>query len=171
MKNYLLLVSLALIISCNTQKEEVETPEERSIGFNTMLPELKWHLGTEDAVEIVSKIDGIWAKKDYEALRPYLADTAKFYFADGRMAKSSTEFIELLTKGNEESPDHSWTFDYAFSVDLDPTQGGEHVQAGFTGTEVVDSVKVKTIYHESYYIIDGKVITWNQYDMNVKNEE
>ena len=99
MKNYLLLFSLALIVSCNTQKEEVETPKERSIGFNTMLPELKWHLGTENAVEIVSKIDGIWAKKDYESLRPYLADTAKFYFADGRVAKSSTEFIELHSHG------------------------------------------------------------------------
>ena len=171
MKKLLFLLTLTLVISCNTATEEAEPPKERAIGFNTFLPELKWHLGTEDAVEIVKKIDEVWAKKDYEALRPYLADTAKFYFADGMVAKSSSEFIEYLSKGNEENPDHSWTFDYAFSVDLDPSQGGEHVQAGFTGTEMKDSVAVKTIYHESYYIIDGKVITWNQFDMDVKQEE
>ncbi len=26
----------------------------------------------------------------------------------------------------------SWSYDYAFSVDLDPSTGGEHVQAGFS---------------------------------------
>jgi hypothetical protein len=170
MKNLFLFLFLVVIMSCNTATEEIEAPVERSIGFNTFLPELKWHLGTEDAIQTVKKIDEFWSKEDYDKMRLYLADTAKFYFADGRYADSPEGFIEFLKKSDEESPDSSWTFDYAYSVDLNPEGGGEHVQAGFTGTEIKDSVKVYTRYHESYYIIEGKVVTWNQFDMDVKKE-
>jgi hypothetical protein len=59
------------------------------------------------------------------------------------------------------------TFDYACSVDPDPTRGGEHVQAGFTGTAVKDGVETKKYYHESYYIIEGKIVMWRQYTIDV----
>jgi hypothetical protein len=169
MKNLVYLLVMALMVSCNTQTAEAEAAEERSIGFNTFLPEYKWHLGTEQAIDVVKKIDVAWAKKEYDAMRPFLSDTAKFYFADGRFADSPDGFIEILSEDDDDS-ESTWTFDYAFSVDLNPETGGEHVQAGFTGTEVKDSVEVHTRYHESYYIIEGKVVTWNQYDMDVKKE-
>lgn len=170
MKNLSLFLVFAVIMSCNTATTEVETPKERAIGFNTFLPEFKWHLGTEDAIQVVHKIDEAWSKKDFAALRTHLADTAKFYFSDGRIANSADGFIEILESDNENSSDISWTFDYAFSVDLNPAEGGEHVQAGFTVTEVKDSVEVLTKYHESYYIIQGKLVMWNSYDMDVKKE-
>ena len=170
MKNLLLFLSLVVIFSCNTPKEEVEAQKERAIGFNTFLPELKWHLGTEDAIQVVKKIDVAWAKEDYDEMRKYLADTAKFYFSDGRVAKSADKFIEILKKDDNETPENSWTTDYAYSVDLNPEEGGEHVQAGFTVTELKDSVNVVTRYHESYYIIEGKLVTWNSFDMDVKKE-
>ena len=66
MKNLLLFLSLVVIISCDTPKEEVEAPKERAIGFNTFLPDLKWHLGTEDAIQTVKKIDEFWSKEDYD---------------------------------------------------------------------------------------------------------
>ena len=51
MKNLSLFLVFAVIMSCNTATTEVETPKERAIGFNTFLPEFKWHLGTEDAIQ------------------------------------------------------------------------------------------------------------------------
>ena len=33
-----------------------------------------------------------------------------------------------------------------------------------------DSVTTKKRYHESYYIIQGKIVTWNQFDMDIKEE-
>ena len=166
MKNVLMFAAIALLVSCNSP-ETASTPEDRSIGFNTELPELKWHLGTEDAVQLVKDLDKLWAAENYEAMRPFLSDTAVCYFEDGRIANSGDEFIELLSADDDDS-DVSWTFDYAFSVDLDPTRGGEHVQAGFTGTEIKEGVTTKKRYHESYYIVDGKIVMWSQYSMAIK---
>lgn len=164
MKNVLMFAAIALLVSCNSPETE-STVEDRSIGFNTELPELKWHLGTEDAVQIVKDLDKIWAASNYEAMKPFFSDTAVCYFEDGRIAKSGDEFVEILTADEDDS---SWTFDYAFSVDLDPTRGGEHVQAGFTGTEIKEGVTTKKRYHESYYIVDGKIVMWSQYSMAIK---
>ena len=76
----------------------------------------------------------------------------------------------LITWGEDMDSDGSWTFDYAYSVDLDPSRGGEHVQAGFTGTIVKDGVESKKSYHESYYIIEGKIVFWTQRSMAVNEE-
>ncbi len=183
MKNLVSILALVFLIACNTETKQATASDEygsaeveetksaeRSIGFATALPELKWHLGKEDAIEIVKNLDAVWAKKDYEALREFFVDTTKFYFDDGQIVNSPDEFIEILKKGDAES-ESSWTFDYAFSVDLDPTQGGEHVQAGFSGTSVKDGETTKKKYHESYYIIDGKVVAWNQYTRVDTEEE
>jgi hypothetical protein len=168
MKYLVFILTVLLFVSCNSEKTESNS-EERAIGFNTFLPDLKWHLGTEDAITIVKKLDSVWAKRDYEAMRIFLADTAKFYFPDGKVAKSPSEFINTL-KEDDADTTNEWTFDYAYSVDLDPTRGGEHVQAGFTGTSVKDSVTTKKNYHESYYIIDGKIVMWTQ-NTRIINEE
>jgi hypothetical protein len=173
MKYLFILFSVLLFLSCANEEAkeavaETETPvKERSIGFNTNLPELKWHLGTDAAIDIVKNIDELWSAKNYEAMKPMLADTAKFYFADGREAMSADDFIKILT---DDESDDTWTFTYAFSVDLDPEVGGEHVQAGFTGYEVTDGDTTITYYHESYYIIQGKIITWNQTTRKPKKE-
>ena len=167
MKNLLFALVALVVIACGTQsnQEDLATqmvaPQERAIGFNTNLPDLKWHLGTDDAIQVVKEIDKVWSSRNYDGMSAHLADTAQFYFADGRVAKSSAEFIEMLKA--DDNPNHSWTFDGAFSVDLNPEIGGEHVQAGFTGYEVADGDTTTTYYHESYYIIQGKLIMWNQF--------
>ena len=66
--------------------------------------------------------------------------------------------------------DVSWTFDYVFSVDIDPTRGGEHVEAGFTGTAVKDGLTTRKSHHESYYVVEGKIVMWNQYTQDLKEE-
>ena len=107
--------------------------------------------------------------RDYVTLDTFFVDTACFAFGDGRSASTPAEFIEILKADDEESED-SWTFNYAYSVDLNPSDGGEHVQAGFTGTSIEDGKETKTSYHEWYYIIDGKVVMWRQYTMAIKEE-
>ena len=66
-----------------------------------------------------------------------------------------------------------WSYDYAFSVDLDPEVGGEYVQAGFTVTYFkTDETEERIDYqHESYYVVNGKIITINQfYIRNVQQD-
>lgn len=167
MKNIIFIITLLLVISCETKSDEVVVAE-KSIGFLTDFPDDKWHIGTEDAIQVVKDLDAVWSKRDYEAMKTFFADTARFNFSDGSIANSPDEFISKL-KSTEED-EESWTFDYAFSVDLRPDMGGEHVQAGFTVTDAKDSVTVQNRYHESYYIIEGKIVWWNSFKMAIKEE-
>lgn len=172
MKNLLIIASLAILASCTApepQIKEVEVPVDRAIGFNTMLPDLQWHMGTEPAIQLVKDMDELWAAENYEGMMAFFADTCKFYFPDGRIASSPDEFAAFIEEGSE-GTDVSWTFDYAYSVDLDPTRGGEHVQAGFTGTETKNGVTSKKRYHESYYVVEGKIVLWNQFSQVILDE-
>lgn len=172
MRKLFFIIAVVSLVSCtNTTKETETTPEERAIGFNTMLPELKFHLGTEEAIQIVKDLDKLWAADNFDAMKPLLSDTLKSQFEDGKTGKTAEDFINILKEEAKEG-ESSWTFDYAFSVDLDPSMGGEHVQAGFTGTSTdKDGVKSKKLYHESYYIVDGKIITWTQYTSELLGDE
>ncbi len=173
-----MIAALGLLVACNSgetgtaQAEvatEVSETVDQGIGFNTTLPELKWHLGTEDAIKVVKAFDEKWAAEDYEAMRTFFADTAVCYFPDGRVAKSADEILEMI-QAEDDGSEVSWTFDYAFSVDLDPTRGGEHVQAGFTVTSVKEGAETKKSYHESYYIIEGKIVMLTQYTLGKEEE-
>lgn len=174
MKKLLPIAVLALLVACNAPEKQSETIEttiapavERAVGFSTYLPDTKWYLGTEEAIQVVKDLDKVWGAKDFDAMRPFFADTAKCYFPDGTVTTSPEEFIEII-KAENEGAEISWTFDYAYSVDLDPTRGGEHVQAGFTGSDMKDGVETKKHYHESYYIIDGKIVMWTQLTREIK---
>ena len=145
-----------LLSSCNTN-----TPE-RTIGFVTGdNAKLQWHLGTQEAIDVVTSVDALWKNQDYEGMRPYFADSVKVLRPNGTYTNSFDSFIESLSDGSNVS----WSYNYAFSVDLDPEVGGEHVQAGFSvtypGTD--DSDERIDYQHESYYVVDGKIITLNQY--------
>ncbi len=170
MKNVLFIAAIVLLASCTsgeTDSAQTETtPKDRAIGFNTLLPDAKFHLGTEEAIKIVKDLDKVWVTENYDAMRGFFADTAKFYFDDGNIASSADEFIGMMKEDNGE--EHTWTLDYAYSVDLDPSRGGEHVQAGFSGTMVKDGVESKNKVHESYYVVEGKIVMWTQYKLDVK---
>ena len=145
-----------LLSSCDTN-----TPE-RNIGFVTGdNSELQWHLGTQEAIDVVTTVDSLWKNQDYEGMREFFADTVKVLRPNGTYTNSFDSFIESLTDGSNVT----WSYDYAFSVDLDPEVGGEHVQAGFSVTYpgTNDSDERIDYQHESYYIVDGKIITLNQY--------
>ena len=65
----------------------------------------------------------------------------------------------------------TWTFTNLFSVDLDPSSGGEHVHADLLGTFTdqdgnIDNFRVMN----RYYIIDGKIVMWNSYSQEIVDE-
>ena len=101
MKNLLFILSFAFVFSCQAPPQEAAP--ERAIGFNTFLPELQWHLGQDDAINIVKDLDGAWAKRDYASMTGFFADTAKFYFPDGRVAKSPAAFIDIISEDDEDT--------------------------------------------------------------------
>jgi hypothetical protein len=168
MKSLILIATISLVVSC-TSKQSAPDVRERAIGFTTRFPEEKWHLGTETAIQVVKDLNKVWAERDYKAMKSYFVDTTLFYFTDGRIAHSPDEFIELF-KSETEGIEFYWTFDYAFSVSLDSTKGGEYVQAGFTGTSVQDGIESRKYYHEWYHVINGKVVMWKEYTLDIKDE-
>ena len=159
MKNSILLVfSLFLLLSCETNMPE------RAIGFVTgENSELQWHLGTQDAIDVVTTVDELWNNQDYEGMRPYFADSVEVWRPNGFYTNTFDSFVESLGGGSNVT----WSYDYAFSVDLNPEVGGEHVQAGFTITypATEDSEERVNYQHESYYIVDGKIITLRQHSI------
>ena len=166
MKNSILLIltTILLFSSCDT-----DTPE-RTIGFVTgENAELQWQLGTQEAIDVVTTVDELWTNQDYEAMRPFFADTVKVWRPNGVFTNTFDSFVESLNNGSNVT----WSLNYAFSVDLDPLLGGEHVQAGFTITyPATDESDERVDYqHESYYVVDGKIITLNQYSIrNVQQD-
>ena len=105
----------------------------------------------------------MWTNQDYEAMRPYFADSVKVWRPNGVYTDTFDSFIESLNNGSNVS----WSYNYAYSIDLDPEIGGEHVQAGFSITypATEDSEGRVDYQHESYYVVDGKIITLNQYSI------
>ena len=73
MKNSILisLFTFAVFLSgCDTN-----TPE-RAIGFVTgENSDSQWHLGTQEAIDVVNTVDQLWKDQDYEGMRQYFADS------------------------------------------------------------------------------------------------
>ena len=114
---------------------------------------------------MVRDLDKVWSDQDWEGVRAMLSDTAKFYWRNGNVL-SVDEFMTQISSDSTGSA--TWKFNGAFSVDLDPTRGGEHVHANFSVSTKTDSIIENRDLIERYYIIDGKVVTWHQFSLDVK---
>ncbi|MDA9357196.1 hypothetical protein N8376_05400 [Flavobacteriaceae bacterium] len=141
---------------------------ERSIGFTNWSDDgevYKWSLGTDAAVNLVKDLDKVWTEENYTEMRSFFADTAKFYFRDGKYFNNTNDFINEISS-QEDSPTN-WEFIGAYSVDLDPLRGGEHVQASFEVTNKEDGTLIREL-HEQYYVIDKKIVQWRQFSLPTK---
>ena len=177
MKYLIILLVCIGFMSCSQENNQTEEPEveistvieERGAGFSNLEGNPSWKIGTDEFVNIVVELDKAWQARDWETMKSFMSDTAKFAFDDGQTASSPDEFIEII-KSDDPEGIQTWSFDYAFSVDVNPDTGGEHVHAKFTGTTEGSENKD---YHEWYYIIDGKIINWWQYSraLPVQSEE
>ena len=156
--------------------EEPVEPE-RSVGFNDWSDagkEHKFHLGPEASIDIVKDFDKMSGEKNYDGMNEIFSDTTVITYQNGQKA-SIQDFISMNIRRDSmlEANDAklSWDLLRAFSVDIDPTSGGEHVNAMYMG-KYEDSEGVNTFYANLwFYIIDGKIITVNQYNQDVVDEQ
>mgnify|MGYP001326609438 CR=1 FL=1 len=157
----LLIIMVSLNFSCDTKSND------RAMGFTNWSDDgeiYKWHLGTDAAVDLVVDLDKVWEKQNYAEMRTFFADTAKFYYRDGKFFDNTNDFINEISS-QQESPT-VWKLLSAYSVDLDPLRGGEHVQASFEVTNEAGDV-IREL-HEQYYIIDSKIVQWRQFSLPLK---
>ena len=117
---------------------------------------------------------GIWAARDYEALKSFIVDGGEFSFADGTVVTTGDDFVAHIDAEYQEAlengEDWGWNIDYAFSAypagSDDPEAGnqvGEWVNAQFTSPD--------GRYVEWYHIADGKLYNWNQAKAEVAKSE
>ena len=99
-------------------------------------------------------------------MREFFVDSVQVTDPTGKTINNFEEFKAGL---EAEDPTISWTFQYAYSVDIDPSQGGEHVQAGFKVTVPGEEDDVTEYYiHESYFIRDEKIVTLSQFKQAIQ---
>ena len=117
------------IVACNSP--------ERSIGMTNWTDdgtEFKFYLGTEEAIDVVRSWDKLQSEGKWEESLELFADTATVTYQTGQTVKAS-EMTEMARKRDSNmkanNVDYGWTLQGAFSVDLDPTRGGEHVYADY----------------------------------------
>ena len=71
------------------------------------------------------------------------------------------EFLEIVKGQMQSSPnEQNWTLEWAFCIDLDPSRGGDWVNAGFTVDASGD--KPKRFINEWYFVKNGKIHRFNQ---------
>jgi len=167
MKKLITLVIIVLFVfACQPNK----VIKDRMIGFhpNEQAQDLGWHLGTQEAIDVVIALDKAWATGDYATMRKMFVDTLTIRTPEGKVFKNFDDFQEF--EESQGSP--TWKFQYAYSVDINPEIGGEHVQAGFLiKTTDEDGNEHKKRFHESYYVVQGKIVWLNQYSQKVMDDE
>ena len=180
MKNFKLIIAIIILsgisYSCNNSAVQrmMEDPE-RSVGMSTWegVEDMKWHLGTQDAIEVVKTFNNAWQSRDYETLRSVCSDTVQFTSGNGK-TNNIDEFVQVRIDADSRRDSLGATFTWKstnlFSVDLDPTFGGEHVNvyvdAEYTEGDLVD--RFRAINHA--YVIDGKIVRWGFYGQDIIDE-
>jgi len=180
MKNFKLIITIIILsgisYSCNNSAVQrmMEDPE-RSVGMSTWegVEDMKWHLGTQDAIEVVKTFNNAWQSRDYETLRSVCSDTVQFTSGNGK-TNNIDEFVQVRIDADSRRDSLGATFTWKstnlFSVDLDPTFGGEHVNvyvdAEYTEGDLVD--RFRAINHA--YVIDGKIVRWSFYGQDIIDE-
>ncbi len=168
MKNKILIsLLLIVLIGCNNS--------ERSVGFTNWSDDgtkLKFHLGTENSISVVKKFDKLIQDKNYDQMKELFSDTAKFTYHNG-VENSLKEFIDLNIKRDSSLIANNerllWEPQNAFSVDLDPKTGGEHVNMLYLATYENSESKSKFYANLWFYVINGKIVRVNQYNQTVKD--
>ena len=161
------LIALSTLLMTNCDKSE------RSIGMTTWSDdgtEYKYHLGTEDALSVVKNYDEFFNTSQWNKAIEIFADTATITYYNGQKV-TPKELIEMSKVRDSNfianDIDYKWNLQSLFSVDLDPTTGGEHVSADYSVTydDGEEQMEFNSILR--FYVIDGKIIGVNQYNQSV----
>ena len=177
MKNTLSILAVICTLtftSCN-EKTPCDVPTN---GFLTDT-DFQVKMGSSSAVDVFNQLDTAWAKRDYEALKTFIADEASLSFDDGFVATTPQEFVDKIKAdavASETGGDNQWVTNYAFALTL--TDDGSEETTIDTGDWVHEQFTTKItdpesdidseIYYEYYHIVDGKVTQWNQFKKTIK---
>ena len=167
-KKLTLLFSISLFIySCNT--------DERSVGMNTWdgLEDLKFHIGTEDPIQIVMEFENADKADDYDKMRSMMTDSTTYTGANG-ITRSIDEWFEIK-KSRKARRDSigatvSWKTTSIFSVDVAPGEGGELVHSYFDAKYTEGDQVNEWRGMELWYIVDGKVVWVNGYYQDIQED-
>ena len=166
------LIKLTTYILCLIFITSCSSPE-RSIGMTTWSDdgtEFKFYLGTEEAIDVVKKWDKLQSEGKWEESLELFADTATVTYQSGQTVKAS-EMTEMARKRDSNyaanNVDYGWSLQGAFSVDLDPTRGGEHVYTDYLMNYDDGENKAGVNAELRFYIIDGKIVTVNQFNQGI----
>ena len=112
-----------------------------------------------------------YKKKDYQELYRYFADTAVLTYQNGAQ-NNLKQFIDLnlerdsILSANGETL--KWEPQNAFSVDLNPEIGGEHVNMLYLATYETAESKSQFYADLWFYVVDGKIVTIRQFNQSIK---
>ena len=168
--NFLTLLSaLFLFASCDTGNN--------SIGLSNWSDDgkvYKWHLGTENAVDVAINVDKAMQNRDYTLLRNFLSDTVSITASNGvkqDFESFITRRLEIDSIVDSRNASLKWEFSNIYSVDLDPTRGGEHVSVTYSGEYKDENGKDTWNSINRYYVMDGKVVWWNTFNQDIIDSE
>ena len=179
MKNFKLIITIIILsgisYSCNNSAVQrmMEEDPERAVGMSDWagVEDMKWHIGTQEAVDLAKNMNSAWRARDYETMRTFISDTAKITATNGFTFTDVDEFIESRKRQDSAITSNGATFDWKFtnlfSVDLDPTTGGEHVHVDYYGIYTKDGKEDNFRVMNRYYVIDGKIVVWNSYSQEI----
>ena len=151
-----ILSALFLFVSCDTGNN--------SIGLSNWSDDgkvYKWHLGTENAVDVAINVDKAMQNRDYTLLRNFLSDSVSITASNGvnyDLESFITRRLEVDSIVDSRNASLKWEFSNIYSVDLDPSRGGEHVSVTYSGEYEDENGKDTWNSINRYYIIDGKVV-------------
>ena len=168
--NFSILTSIILILfSCEMN--------QTSVGISNWSDDgkvYKWHLGSESAVDVAANVDNAMKDKDYTLLRNFLSDTVRITSSNGTIYDVDSFInrrIEIDSILESRNATLNWEYSNIFTVDLDPTRGGEHVHVNYSGKYEDENGADTWNAINRYYVIDGKVVWWDTYAQEIIDTE
>jgi len=164
-----LLCVLFLFTSCNNS--------DKSVGLSNWSDDgkvYKWHLGTENAVNVAVNVDKAMQERDYNLLRNFLSDTVSITTSNGvnyNLDSFITRRLEIDSIVDSRNATLEWELSNVYSVDLDPSRGGEHVSVTYLGKYEDENGKNTWNSINRYYVIEGKVVWWNTFNQDIIDSE
>lgn len=173
MKNlFPFLVLAGLLYACQTP-----ATAPRAVGFTNWSDDGKayqFHLGTETSLAVLKAFDKASQEKDYQAIREIMSDTVKITYHNGQSA-TADEFINMNKRRDSmleaDGETLNWKLQSAYAVDLDPSRGGELVDAMYLASYDGKEEAYQFYANLKMYIVNGKIITVNQYNQSIVSDE
>ena len=119
----ILFIGVIILASCQTN--------QKSMGVSNWSDDgkvYKWHLGSENAVDVAANLDKAMKEKDYTLLRNFLSDTVRITSSNGTEYNADSFIdrrIEIDSILESRNATLKWEYSNIFSVDLDPTRGDQ----------------------------------------------